>query len=78
MPLFRYSCSNCDCVKSLIRRIGATAKAPVCLCGTTMTRTSKPPSSRVVETIDNGVMPKRVEKLIDAERLFKERADKNK
>jgi hypothetical protein len=43
-----------------------------------MVRDEQPPSVRVVETIDNGIMPKKVERLSEAERLFKERADQNK
>jgi putative FmdB family regulatory protein len=78
MPLFNYRCSSCGLTKSVIRRFKAKKNPPSCSCGTVMTRAPKPPSSRVVETIDNGVMPKRVEKLVDAERLFKERADKHK
>jgi hypothetical protein len=42
---------------------------------TILVRTPKPPTSQVTEVLDNGAMPKRLERLADAERLYRERAE---
>lgn len=39
-----------------------------------MVRNPKPPTSNVVERLDNGFMARAVERPADAERLYKERA----
>lgn len=44
-----------------------------CDCGLEMVRDPRPPSSRVTEVLDNGLMNKRLERLADAERLFADR-----
>ena len=43
-------------------------------CSGILKRTPKPPTSKIVETLDNGAMPRRLERLADAERIFEERA----
>ena len=74
MPLFYYKCSIC---KKPGRRICSPEEAeehpPLC-CGVPMVRAPQGPTARVVETLDNGVMTKKLERLADAERLFHERA----
>ena len=76
MPLYYFECQTC---KKTVRRVCSPKdlKAPVC-CGGSMTRTPRPPTSRCVEVLDNGVMTKRLERLTDAERLYHERAEATK
>jgi hypothetical protein len=47
-------------------------------CGGVWEREPTGPTNQVYETLDNGLMPHKVERLADAERLFKERAKNNK
>lgn len=80
--LLMFRCAKCD---STARRLwskspcldapNAPPKAPVCKCGEQMERDMKPPTTQVVEVLDNGAMAKRLERLADAPRLFKERVD---
>ena len=42
-----------------------------------MERNPSGASSQAVERLDNGLMPKAVERIADAERLYKERANKD-
>ncbi len=82
MPLFYYRCVKCGQAQRKIQTPEEAEKLQVCgkpvegkteACGYTLRREPKPPSTRVVETLDNGVMTKRLERLADAERLFAER-----
>ena len=43
-------------------------------CTGTPKRVPKPPTTQVVETLDNGFMPRKVERPSEAERLYRERA----
>jgi len=62
--------------KTVIRNAGfVDVKCPI--CKVPMTRESEAPTSRVVEVLDSGLMSRRVERPADAERLYKERADKD-
>lgn len=76
MPLFYFRCTACD---EQARKIMTPAEARVAqrcgACGGALTRDPRPPSSQAVETLDNGVMTQRLERLADAERLFAERND---
>jgi putative FmdB family regulatory protein len=74
MPLYYFDCGACG--KKLRRILNpAEASALLCPCGAELSRDPRPPSSQVMETLDNGIMPKRLERLADAERLFAERAE---
>jgi hypothetical protein len=42
-------------------------------CGGPLHRAGLGPSTQVVERLDNGLMPRALERLADAERLFEER-----
>lgn len=78
MPLYYFKCSGC---KSEFRKILEPLQAKYheifCPCGGKVTRLPKAPTTKVVETLDNGLMPKKLERLSEAERIFKERS-KNK
>jgi hypothetical protein len=47
-----------------------------CSCGLVSKRAPQPPTTATKETIDNGLMSKRVERYVDAEDLYKERSKK--
>lgn len=77
MPLFYFKCSKPDCgtERSIIGPPAAAKKVVVCkLCGSNMTRAPRPPSSKAVEVLDNGLMSRKVERIADADRIFKERS----
>ncbi len=87
MPLYYYRCCKCHQPQRKIQTPEEATKLQVCgkpvegktdSCGYTLRREPKPPSSQVTETLDNGVMTKRLERLADAERLFAERNEATK
>jgi hypothetical protein len=76
MPLYKYQCQVCG---KELRRICDAQEAltpPEC-CSKVAVRTPSGASSRCTEIIDNGIMTKKIERLVDAERLFKERHEAN-
>lgn len=73
MPLYYFQCSKCLKEQRRILTLEESKKEQACDCGYSLRRTPKPPSSRVTETLDNGVMTRKLERLADAERLFAER-----
>lgn len=79
MPLFYFDCQSCqDNVQKAIAptwEAGYSRIGTVCgKCGGEMARAPRGPNTQVVERLDNGAMPRAVERLSDAERLFKERS----
>jgi ribosomal protein S27E len=79
MALFNFVCPKCGTKK---RRICSPeeAKQPISCkqCSTTLERDPTGPTQQVKERIDNTLMPRAVERLSEAERLYKERAEKFK
>lgn len=76
MPLFYFGCPNVDCQEQFfkITDIGVARKGMECpRCKTISPRTPKAPSSQVKEVVDTGMMPKRVERIPETNRTFKER-----
>lgn len=77
MPLFNLKCDGCGAADRTLAASWA-AVAPDRLkckaCGGDLRRAATGATSQVVERLDNGLMPKAVERLADAERLFQERA----
>jgi hypothetical protein len=75
MPLFNLRCPHCY----LFKRVFSdnydflTLQQRTCKCGYLMRRVVAGPSTSIVERLDNGAMPKAVERYSDAERIFKER-----
>lgn len=74
MPLFKLSCPLCSKKKTTLANSWAQA-SKTCECGSEMSRSPSGLSSQTVERLDNGVMPKALERLADAERLYRDRAD---
>lgn len=74
MPLYHFACEACQLA---VRRIMAAAdvgQARCPACSGPLRRDARGPTVKVTETLDNGFMVRKLERLADAERLFKERA----
>lgn len=84
MPIYNFACVSC---KAPVRKILSPENYKLFVifneymdckkCGGRVERKVNPPSSQTVETLDNGLMPKRVERFADAETLYKERSKKS-
>lgn len=79
MPVFNLVCSTCGETSKVLRKSEKEISKVKCAeCKGKMVRAeSSPPSSRIVEVLDNGLMSKSVERPADAERLYKERAQED-
>ena len=66
-------CYVCECGEKLSRILKKDEEQLCKACGKKMARNPSPPHSQVVESLDNGNMPRKVERLADAERLYKDR-----
>jgi len=75
MPLYRFFCGVCDKTVRKMLEPGQQVQPQYCECGEPLARSTPAISSEVIETIDNGLMTRRVERHSEAERLFRERAD---
>lgn len=74
MALYNYRCDGCG---KKARKISTPEQqqTPQCPdCVQDMVRDPTGPSSQKMERLDNSLMPRRVERLADAERLHKERS----
>ena len=75
MPLFNFACPQCqNSFRKLLPKPPETA--PACPeCGTESVRDvgSGGVTTKIVETLDNGMMQKRIERIADIERLHAER-----
>ena len=77
MPVFHYACTKCSKPHRRLCSFLESQVAQACpACGGELTRTPNAPTTHVKEVLDNGAMPKAVERFADAERLYKERAGK--
>lgn len=74
MALYIYYCPACNSERNILNKPSGYFS---CLnCNTQMVRKPEGPSSQVMEKLDNGRMPRAIERLADAEELSKERAKK--
>jgi hypothetical protein len=72
MPAFNFKCRACGPFRKLLDR---SAKAHPCpKCSSPARRDPKPPTSNVTETLDNGIMARRVERIQGATEIYSERA----
>lgn len=74
MPMYHFCCEAGHEVRKLLKP-EEVKQALLCECGLPLSRKVKGPSSQAVEVLDNGVMAKSVERLVDAERLYSERSE---
>lgn len=75
MPKYYFVCLACSAeLTRFISAEEAKALPPCTKCGGAVKRTPRPPSPFVKERLDNGLMPKVVERPADAQRLYKERS----
>lgn len=75
MPLFYFHCNKCD--KTFFKLLDpekGKSPYPCPDCQELANRKPKAPSTMCYETVDNGLMGKKVVRPADAERIFKERA----
>ena len=76
MPIYYFHCPECqETVRKLLKPEALEGMTPYCpKCHKAMERSPQPPTAKIVETLDNGIMVRRVERLADAEQIHKERA----
>jgi hypothetical protein len=75
MPLYYFMCTTCQLRGRKILKAGEQKLVWPCpTCNNPLVRDPKPPSSQMKESLDNGVMTRRVERLQNAEELYRERA----
>ena len=79
MPLYYYKCCKCgQLTRRLLDAEAAEHNLQICKCGYTMERAEEGANSRIVETLDNGAMVRKLERYADAEKIYKEWADGKK
>lgn len=75
MPRYYFRCPRCAEQTATRLRAGQQTKPRECsTCHEILVRDPQPPSTQVMEELDNGAMGKRVERLKDAEILRLDRA----
>lgn len=75
MPLYYFLCTGCGNQSRRILSATAASSTLECKeCHAPLQRTPKPPTTRVVETLDNHVMGRKLEREADAERLYRDRS----
>lgn len=74
MPLYHYKCPSCGARTRKILEPTAAGFQDCGVCGVKLEREPTAATAQVVETLDNGIMPRRIERLADAERMYKERS----
>jgi hypothetical protein len=78
MPMFHVRCKGCRSEDDRLLSFVGEISLQLCrTCGEKkMRRAPRGPSVQVMERLDNGAMPRAVERLADAERLYADRAAK--
>jgi predicted RNA-binding Zn-ribbon protein involved in translation (DUF1610 family) len=75
MALFRITCDSCGLKAARLGDTEADALKKSCpSCGSQVKREATGLSATLKECLDNGVMPRALERLADAERLYRDRA----
>lgn len=77
MPLFYGKCKDCDAEKKFLTVSGdfdtIDESKFVCKCGGLIVRNAKGPFTAIKEVLDNGCMPRAVERFEDIEEMKQER-----
>lgn len=72
MGVYHYKCNKCQ---TSIRKILAKAEIVYCeTCKSKLKRDPKPLTTKQNEVLDNGIQTKAVERMVDAEEIYKERS----
>lgn len=76
MPVYYFKCPKCEAMARRLLQPEQVKDYHIDCpeCDSSMKRFVKPPSTNTVERLDNGAMPRAVERPADAERLYHERA----
>jgi hypothetical protein len=74
MPLYKFVCLDCAEPTKKLMDSGASRLDLKCKCGGSLVRDASPPNSVLYEALDNGAMPRRLERLQNAEELYRDRA----
>lgn len=73
MPLYNFVCPDCGKKSRAILKPEQAKDERLCECGQTLKRDVQGPTTKVVERLDNGLMPRAVERLAETDRLIRER-----
>jgi hypothetical protein len=72
MPLFNIRCDSCGfSARRIVKQFSDISL--VCSCGQELRRDTTGPSTQTKEILDDGFMPRSIERLADADYLIKER-----
>ncbi len=75
MPLYYFKCIHCNSRVNVFCKTEKLKEERHCVkCNTVLKRAPNAPSTNVKETLDNGIMARRVERIADAEEVNRERA----
>ena len=74
MPAVTYHCPNCGYTVKRVRTGSPVPRIPCAGCGCTAHRRVGAPTATVVETIDDGIVTRRVERMKDIEEIMAERS----
>jgi hypothetical protein len=78
MPIYNFICPGCEVTHRKLLTPEEAEKSWACVvCGFDLVRNPNPPSMAVKETVDNGIMTKKVEIYKDNTEVYKERNEKN-
>lgn len=72
MPIYFYLCPSCGL--TIIRVLKKEEPTTPCDCGADAKRAPKAPTTRITETLDNGIMVRKLERLADAEQIHDDMA----
>jgi hypothetical protein len=76
MPLYDMRCPSC---KKTCKKLTAKLPKIICApCNVAMVRDFNAPGCQVNEVLDNGHMPRKIERLRDAEALYRDRSKRDK
>lgn len=74
MPAYFFRCGTCGTPTQLLLTPARAREEQKCACEGVLVREPRPPTSRTVEVLDNGTQSKKLERLADAERIYREHA----
>jgi putative FmdB family regulatory protein len=78
MPLYYFRCGPCNSqIKVFCKPEKLQDERKCKTCGSNLVRNQQSPTTNVMEILDNGLMARAVERIADAEEVFKERARKD-